>query len=502
MVWMALLAVTGVAFVATAGIGTAKAVVDKIRENRANKVKTPKVKVEKPKKEKKVEDKTEDKEEKKETKKEKKRNLAKEREAALKELQGRINDVKLSGGRLDSLITKKLSSLNLNPNTEEHKNFIRAAMKTRWESTASKYIAQVQKVMENLKDTDDFEKVLAKVPVLASSETFVDKCEGSLIPSVSEKYRYYCAEKEKVDISALDLSKKENRTSMKAIASKEVVDALFAKIENMIVNDTKVSDFRVAANADFRVIANEIANVNEFAKLKKNLQKTIEDVRAIEKKSNATKEDVERAIADLAKQVAENKKSLDLIDLDAIDREIKALSEKFGAMDESLQKKLASFAKSTGRLIDTKVKETVKGTVGTTLETYKNEISYIIGKLEGRLDAIDYVTMIAKFEELTKAYEEVDKHIDDAVKAEVEALKKSINRGVSVRIGNILKKKMKDFDEAHKQEIINFAIIEAKNIVIQTTEQKMTEDEMIDKVIEAINEKYRLSKTNNTHKGQ
>lgn len=502
MVWMALLAITGGAFVVTAGVGTVKAVADKIRENRASKVKTPKVKVEKPKKEKKVEDKTEDKEEKKETKKEKKRNLAKEREATLKELQGRINDVKLSGGRLDSLIDQKLKSLKLDPDTEEHKNFLRAAMKARWENTASKYIVQVQRVMDNLKETDNFEQVLAKVPVLASAETFVDKCEVSLIPSVSEKYRYYCTEREKVDVSSLDLSKKENQTSMKAIASKEVVDALFAKIENMIINDTKVSDFRVAANADFKLIANEVESAKTFAKIKKNLQKTIEDVRAIEKKSNATKEDVERAIADLAKQVAENKKSLDLIDLDTINDEIKSLEEKFGKMDESLQKKLVSFAKSTSRLIDAKVKETVRGTVGTTLETYKNEISYIIGKLEGRLDAIDYVTMISKFEELTKAYEEVDKHIDDAVKAEVEALKKSINRGVSVRIGNILKKKMKDFDEAHKQEIINFAIIEAKNIVIQTTVEKMTEDEMIDRVIEAINERYRLAKTANTQKGQ
>ena len=501
MVWMALLAVTGVAFVATAGIGTAKAVIDKVRDNRANKVKEPKVKTEKPEKEKKT-DKTDDKENKKETKKEKKRNLAKEKEAALKVLQSRIDEVRLSGGRLDSLIDQKLKSLKLDPDTEEHKKFIKEAMKSRWESTANKYIAQVQRVMDNLKETDNFEQIIAKVPVLASAETFVDKCENSLIPAVSEKYRYYYAEKEKINIDSLDMNKKENRSSMKVISSKEVVDALFKKIENMIVNDTKIADFKASANADFKLIANEVENAKEFAKIKKNLQKTIEDVRALDKKSNVTKENVEKAIADLAKQVSENKKSLDLIDLDTIDKELKLLNEKFGKLDENLQKKLVNFSKSTQKLIDAKVKETVKGTVGTTLETYKNEISFIIGKLEGRLDAIDYVTMINKFEELTKAYEEVDKHIDDAVKAEIEAMKKSINKGISVRIGNILKKKLKDFDDMHKEEIINIAIIEAKKIVVQTAAEKITEDEMIDKVIEAINERYKLSKTANTPKGQ
>ena len=53
---------------------------------------------------------------------------------------------------------------------------------------------------------------------------------------------------------------------------------------------------------------------------------------------------------------------------------------------------------------------------------------------------------------------------------------------------------MADFDEKHKTEIINVAIVEFKNIAVSTVVGAMTDDEIVDKVVDAINEKYRLTK--------
>ena len=61
-------------------------------------------------------------------------------------------------------------------------------------------------------------------------------------------------------------------------------------------------------------------------------------------------------------------------------------------------------------------------------------------------------------------------------------MKKSINKGIAIRIGNALKKKLAEFDEKHKTEIINIAIVEFKNIAVSTVTGAMTDDEIIDKV--------------------
>lgn len=468
-----ILIATGGAFVATVAVGTVSAVITKIRNNRKNKVTSPTPPAPTPKK--------------------KVRTNTLDREQTLEKLQEKIDAVNMDSARIDDLIAKKVNSLKLNPNTQEHKTVLAKAMKSRWEDTSRKYIAQVQRVMENLKDNDNFEEVLAKVPTLASAETFVEKCENSLIPAVSEKYAYYVSEKEKIDLSELDVKDKNNRTS-KVYAARDVVDALFSKIENMILNDTKVADFKASANADFKTISNEVETVKEFKKVKKNLQNAIEATKALEK-NKASKADVETAVKDLAKQIADNKAQLDLIDLKPLSEAIKGLQDKFGKYDETLAKKLTAFEASVGKMVEAKIAEAVKGKVDAKdLSKHIEDVKTVLAEYEKKLSSTDLASLDKKVAELTKAYEDVYGQISATVKKEVDAMKASINKGLAVRIGNVLKKKLADFDEKHRTEIINIAIVEFKNIAVSTVGNAMTEDEVIDKVIDAINERYTLSK--------
>ena len=470
-----ILIATGGAFVATVAVGTVSAVITKIRNNRKNKVTTEPDPEPIPQPKKKVRTNTLDKKQ------------------TLEKLQERIDAVNLDTAKIDDLIAKKLNSLKLNPNTKEHKAILTKAMKTRWTETSQKYIEQVQKVMTNLKDDDNFEAILAKVPTLASAETFVEKCETTLIPNISEKYAYYVEEKAKLDLSALDTKEEKNRAT-KVYAAKDAIDALFAKIENMIVNGTKVADFKASTNADFKAVASEIETVKSFTQIKKNLQDTIEATKALDK-NKANKADVDNAIKALAKQIAENKSQIDLIDLKPLSEAIKSLQDKFGKSDEELTKKLTAFEQKIEKMIDEKISEAVKGKVDAKDFTeYKEAIKTILAEYEKKLTSTDLASLERKVEELTKAYENVYGEISVTVKKEVEAMKKSINKGIAIRIGNALKKKLAEFDEKHKTEIINIAIVEFKNIAVSTVTGAMTDDEIIDKVVDAINEKYRLTK--------
>lgn len=468
-----ILIATGGAFVATVAVGTVSAVITKIRNNRKSKTTTQPKPQPKP--------------------KPKERTNVLDKAQTLEKLQEKIDAVKLDNERIDDLIAQKLNSLKLSPNTKEHKAVLAKAMKARWTETSQKYIEQVQKTMANLKDNDNFEAILAKVPTLASAETFIEKCEATLIPSVSEKYAYYVEEKAKLDLSALDVKDPKNRTA-KVYATKDVVDALFAKIESMIVNGTKPADFKASANADFKTITSEIETVKSFAVIKKNLQDAIESTKALEK-NKASKADVDAAIKTLAKQIADNKAQIELIDLKPLSEAIKGLEEKFGKTDEELNKKLTAFEQKVEKMIEAKIQEAVKGKVDAKdFAKYKEDVKLILAEYEKKLTSTDLTKLELKIEELTKAYENVYGEISVTVKKEVEAMKTSINKGIAIRIGNALKKKLADFDEKHKTEIINIAIVEFKNIAVSTVSSAMTDDEVVDKVVEAINDKYRLSK--------
>ena len=479
-----ILLIAGGAFAASIAVGTVSAVVTRIKNR---KKKTSTTEATKP------------------QKVTKKMSLEKARE----KLQKKIDEVNRESAKVDEAIRRKISSLQLDPDTAEHREFLTRAMKSRWTDAANKYVAQVTRTKEGLKKNDDFEAILAKVPTFVTAQQFVDKCETSIIPSVSEKYRYYISEKEKIDLSSLDITTdKEDKKSKsivqsnrnsKVYASRDLISALLSRVENMVVNSTKVEDFRSYARADFRTISNEVETVKEFKKLKANLQKALQKAGQLEKATKANKTEIDHVIEELARQVEENKKSIDLIDLSEIEKTLKALEEKFGTMDEDISKKLTSFKTNINRLINLRISAAVKGKASAKeMTSFISEVRQIIAGFEGRLTAMDLLELSKKLEQLTEAYNKVDEHIDDTVRAEVEAMKESVKKGINISIGMRISKAMKEkgiaFNEQYREEIMKKATELAEKAASEKIGEKLTEEEMIDRIIDSINERYKFAR--------
>ena len=73
-------------------------------------------------------------------------------------------------------------------------------------------------------------------------------------------------------------------------------------------------------------------------------------------------------------------------------------------------------------------------------------------------------------------------------------MKKSIKNSIAISVGKKLSAKLKDFDKKHKADIIKEAIEEFKKIGKETVGEMLTDDEVLDRVIDTINEKYKIAR--------
>lgn len=494
-------------------------------------------------------------------------------EKVRKTLQDRIAAVEKDSARIDAVIAKKLDSVKIDPDTKEHRELLEKAIKSRWNSVSQKYIAKVQNSIETLNNKSDLQAVLDTNKPFVGVESFVDKCEKSVLANVSEKYRFYENERKKISLDNVDLSNKKNRTA-KIIASKDMIDSLFDETINMIINDTKVDDFKVNATTNFRTIKNEVENINEFMKIKRALELSLSSVAKLDK-SKASKEDVDKKINELAKVVGQYKEKVDLIDLKAINDSLDKLEKDFKGLDASLDAKLKKFKSNVAIMTNRKINEVIKNTVSRTdlnvfmaevrgildgfkhrlnsndlsslylkldeltksyeevngridesvkkeveamkknimssvtkkinaavkgkvdraeLDTYKEEISQIVSGFKEHLTSLDLASLSVKLEELTKAYQEVYGRIDVSIKKEIEEMKISLNKSISVRIGIQLKKKLVGFDDKQIQKVIDKAVEEAKKIVPDAVDDKLNEEEFVDRVIDVLNNRITIKK--------
>lgn len=409
------------------------------------------------------------------------------------ELQNRINEVTKMNENIDEIIANKVETLELKPNTHEHKAFVAAAIKRRWERTSSAYVKKVTGVMEGLTDKSNFEEVLEKNK-FPSEEEFVNKCVKSVVPLVSEKYAFYATHK-KVMSESLDMKKKENRHA-KLIASKNMIDSLHNEVKNMVINDTKVEDFKVEAAAKFETIKNEEENVRQFRKTRNALQTSLSSISKLDKKT-ASKEEVNEKINEIAKAVNAYRKktNIDLQDLKLVKESLEKLQKDFGSLDKGLEDKLKKFRNSIVKMTEVKISEIVKNKADRSdLNEHMAEVRGLIDGFKETLKLVDLAGLAVKIEDLTKAYQEVYGHIDDVVKKEIDDMKNSINKGISVRIGVQLKKKLVGFDDKQIQQIVAKSVEEAKKIVPVAVEEKLSEEAFADRVIEALNTKIVVGK--------
>lgn len=453
------LVIAGSAFALTFAVGTVSAIVKKVRDN---KVKNDFIEPKSSETSSKLEKKSRN------NKPQKKQTTSK-KEVAIKQLQNKIDAVIRDNEKIDSLIKEKIDSLKLDPNTDEHKEFLFSAIKTRWVDTSSKYINQVEKVKNSMNENDDFEVILSKVPSMASAETFIEKCQSSLIPSVSEKYRYYASEKEKIDLKLLDSKRTQVKT--KEESSRKVISALFKKIENMIIDGTKVSTFKSNADVDFKTISNEIENVRAFRSQKANFSTALLTIEELLKEKTSSK-DLSDAVEKLEKQIKENEEKIEFVDIEKVYRTIRALQKKTGISIDKLSEELKELIESKVKIAKEKVSD-----------RFKYELSLL-----------DLISLREEISCLEEKYQTMDDIISENVRSEVSNLKTSIDKGLSTKIGRALSKRVKELDEKRKNDIINLAIKEAKKAVDSSVEEKITDEEIIDRIIEIVNDKYKLSK--------
>lgn len=459
--------IVGSSFAVTVTIGTVSAIVKKVKSNKAD---GTDVVTEKPKKDKKTKKKkkVEEPEKKIEEIVEDDLEQVSDKDKILAALQERIDLVKADNEVVDKLIKDKIDSLKLNPDTKEHRDFLTKAMKTRWISTTSGYVSKIEKIMKNVSEDAKYDEVMSKVPTMASAEVFIEKCDN-LLSSVSEKYAYYAEEKEKVMKEAVSITQKNMLSKM--AASQDIIDALFAKIEGMIIDGTKVASFKTSANADFKTILNEYANLKEFKKVKNNFTALLHTLKD-ELDSKADKKTIENTLDEIRNQVKENKEKIDLVDLSKVYRTIAALQKKVGVSIDGLKEEMQ-------QLIESKVKDAKEN---------------IAKRMKYELSLLELNSIKVQIESLQESYSSIASQIDVTIKNEIESMKVSINKGLSVRIGNALKKRLKDFDEKHKKEIIEETIAKLKTIVDTTVGEKLTEEDVLDAIVEHINNKYKLAK--------
>jgi hypothetical protein len=413
------------------------------------------------------------------------------KQEAIAKIQAKIATAEEETKKLDVYLSMKVKSMKLDPDTPEHRALITKGVKARWMDAKNRYVTSLQNTIDNLGNHDDFEKVVAGTPTLISAEKYVEKSAASYIPDVSAKYKYYVEEKGKLSLNVLKERPKHKPT--KAVAAH--VDALFAKIENMVINGTKFNDFKAAVDSDMKQVASSIETIKELVKLKKNLQNTIEKTVHLERNGKTSIKEVKEAIAELATLVNENKKNIELIDLAGVQKALEDLDAKFGDMDKNVSETLKKFKTETTKLVNRKIKEALKGKVDeSTLAAHMESVEQILQGFEDRLNAMDLATLIAKFEELTVSYNNVYSRIDETVKVQIEEMKKSIKNSIAISVGKKLSEKLKDFDKKHKADIIKEAIEEFKKIGKETVGEMLTDDEVLDRVIDTINEKYKIAR--------
>lgn len=384
-------------------------------------------------------------------------------ETARKVMQEKIDALKAANEKIEEMIRAKVEAMELDPNTEEHKNVLIKTLLISWNNTYDKAMKHMHDIKEDLHEGQNFDEILARATL--SPEVFLKKADSTLIPKASAKYAYYEGTMKK--ISAW-LDKVDGGEETKMPESKRFVDGMgetmqaeIDSVKKLIVNpNINVDGFRLEADRLMTNVQRMALTFVEINSISEKLSTSLTKIEGLDK-STAKAEDVKKALDDLAKELEKNKGSVGVQDLSKITSALDKLEKDFGKLRTDIPGVIGLYKKEVEGMIDAKIKEALGDCIKkiealdkstAKAADVKKELDSLGKEISGVKEKVALIDL-AKIEKALAQMQKDFGQLDERLSKQILDYQKNIEKMIDAKITAAMKGVMKtqDFDSYKKQ---------------------------------------------------
>ena len=391
------------------------------------------------------------------------------------------------------MVDAKVRTMKLDPNTEEHREIVAETMKRDWDTRVKGFNKYLDSCLERLTDENadqiyhEADAFFEKNYSLEKRIAFVTKPDG-VVERASAKYRIYDEKMRESGIASF-MDRTETSMSPQVILPREHIGAITRKYLGDIVGGSKkVDEFERDLSEAIAGVKNEMSVADSLVTIYDEVFNQGERIADLER----FRASAEKWIVATDKTLQEMTEKLDFETLAQMTRDVETLKAKLEGIgeNETVVGKLKELEKNIGKTYAKKFEEIEKA-----LESNKTKVADIekeIISIKNSLKAkVNSATMTSKLKTLEAKVTELETKLTerlDKMSEEIATLTEKVD-GNNKEVTKLLEEKLTEFLESD-QGMLMFANNFAKMMKSKNPEVKrIVETAIIDKIKRYLNTK-------------